>query len=163
MNVKRDITVAALALSLIAGVAMATTTESETQPVGQGPGYGMMNGQGQQKGFGGQGMRGKRLQGGDQECWRANGGPGMGKKAMMGRGHRQMMMNPEMREKRDAFLDATKDLRKEMMEKRFAYKEAQRNPEVTVGQLQKQEKELYELRTQIQAKRAEFFTVEKAE
>lgn len=163
MNVKRDISVAVLALSLIAGVALASTTESETQPAEQVPGYGMMDGQGPHQGFAGYGMRGKRFQNGDQECWRAKDGQRMGRKAMMGRGHHKMMMNPEMREKRDAFLDATKDLRKEMMEKRFAYREAKRNPDMTIGQLQEQEKELYELRKQIQTKRAEFFTVEKAE
>ena len=161
-----NIAAAVVALSLVAGVALATTAENDSQLVpGGGPCYGMMNGQGFHHGFGGPGMYGKAKRGGNQGCWKGNDGSQMGPKGMMGKGYgrRGMMMNPEMREKRDAFLDATKELRKEMMERRFAYREAQRNSDITIGELQKQEKEIYALREQIQSKRAEFFKIEKAE
>jgi len=164
MKVKTTITAAALALSLVAGTALAAaTTDAETTMPGNGPGYGMMNGQGPHHGMGGPGWHGKGLRGGNQDCWKGKGGQGMGQNKMMGMMgagpgmQRGSMMNPEMKEKRNAFLDSTKDLRKNIHEKRFAYMEAQRNPDLTVGELQKQEKELFALRQQMMEKRQAFF------
>ncbi len=161
MKFRRDITAAALALSLVAGVALASTSEIQVPMPGNGQGYGMMNGQGAgYRGFAGPGMRAMGMRGGNQDCWNGNGGPGMGMKGMRRGGpgmHHGAMMNPEMRQKQYAFLDATKDLRKKMHDKRFAYMEAQRNPDLTQGELQKQEQELYTLRQEIQSKRLEFF------
>ncbi len=161
MKLRRDITAAALALSLVAGVALASTSDTVNQMPGNGQGYGMMNGQGAGSyGLGGPGMRAMGMRGGNQDCWNRNGGPGMGMKSMRRGGpgmHHGAMMNPEMRQKQYAFLDATKDLRKKMHDKRFAYIEAQRNPNLTQGELQKQEQELYTLRQEIQNKRLEFF------
>lgn len=168
MTFKRNITATALALSLVAGVALAATSNTDSQSPGNGQGYGMMKGQGAHHGFGGSSWHGKGMRGGaNQDCWNGNGGPGMGQKGMKRGGsgmmHRGAMMNPEMQEKRDAFLSATVDLRKEMHDKRFAYREAMRNPALTVGELQKQEKELYTLRQQMQSKRLEFFKAAKTE
>ncbi len=167
MKLKRNITATALALSLVAGVALATTSNTDSPSPGNGQGYGMMKGQGAHHGFGGSSWHGKGMRGGaNQDCWNENRGSGMGQKGMKRGGsgmQRGAMMNPEMQEKRDAFLNATVDLRKEMHDKRFAYREAKRNPALTVGELQKQEKELYVLRQQVQSKRLEFFKSEKTE
>lgn len=166
MKVAGNITAVALALSLVAGIAMAATSTEDSQVPVENPVYGMMNGQGPQNGLAGPGKRGKGMRGGNQECWQGNGGPGQGQNAMMRGGHgknRGAMMNPEMREKRDAFLDATVDLRKEMHDKRFAYREAKRNPDLTLGELQKMENAMYSLRQELKAKRVEFFKVQKAE
>ena len=163
MKLRRDITAAALALSLVAGVALASSSDTQVQMLGNGQGYGMMNGQGAgHRGFAGPGMRAMGMRGGSQDCWNGNGGSGMGMgmKGMRHGGsgmHHGAMMNPEMRQQQYAFLDATKDLRKQMHDKRFAYMEAQRNQDITQGELQKQEQELYTLRQEIQSKRLEFF------
>jgi len=163
MKVKSTITAAALALSLVAGTALAATTDTETTMPGNGPGYGMMNGQGSYQGMSGAGWHGKGMWGGSQDCSKGMSSQGMGRHGMMGMMgggagmQRGAMMNPEIKEKLNTFLDSTKDLRKSIMEKRFAYMEAQRNPDLTVGELQKQEKELFELRQQVMEKRQAFF------
>lgn len=169
MKLKRNITAAALALSLVAGVALATTSNTDTPSVpGNSPGYGMMNGQGPHHGFGGAGWHGKGMRGnGNKECWKGNGGPGsgMGQKGMMRGGpgmSRGAGMNPEMQEKRNAFMEATKDLRKELHDKQFAYVEAQRNPDLTLGELQTQGNELYTLRQELRSKRQEMMQTQKA-
>jgi hypothetical protein len=144
MKVRQNITVAAMALTLLAGVALATA--ADTKPVDaqqRGPGYGMMNG--------------------DHGCSMANGGQRMGRHGMMGKGpgmRHGAAMNPEMREKRNQFLDATVELRKKINDKEFAYKEAQRNTELTLGELQKQADELFALRQQLKTKRQSYFVNE---
>lgn len=162
MKLKKNITAAALALSLIAGIAFAATSGTETTSEAvTAPGYGMMKGQGPH--------HGKMMRGNcNQECSKGNGGPGrdMGQKGMMRGGpgmSRGAGMNPEMQEKRNAFLDATKDLRKELNDKQFAYGEAKRNPDLTLGELQKQGNELYTLRQELRNKRLEMFKTPKAE
>jgi len=150
-----------MALSLIAGVALATTPTPEPETT-TGPGYGMMRGQGTMNGQGGQ-MRSKGMRGGqNQDCLMNGGGQRMGSKGMM-HGKRGMhnggkMMNPEMAEKRDKFLDSTVELRKQLHDKQFAYKEATRNPAMTQGELKNQQKELYTMRQELQTKRQAFFT-----
>jgi len=172
MKLKRNITAAALALSLVAGVALATTSNTDiSRGPGTGQGYGMMNGQGAgmmngqgfHHDFGGAGWHGKGMRGnGNQNCWNGNGrrGNSMGQKGMMQGGpgmFRGAAMNPEMQEKRNAFMEATKDLRKELHNKQFAFVEAQRNPDLTQGEVQKQGNELYTLRQELRKKRQEMF------
>jgi len=158
MKLKRNITAAVLALSLVAGVALATTA-TDTPQTATGPGYGMMNGQGPQYGAN---MRGKGMMRGNwQGCAMNNGGPGMGKMMMQGgpgMHHGGAMMNPELVEKRNQFLDATVELRKQIHDKQFSYMEARRNPSTTQGELRTQEKELYTMRQELQSKRQAIFT-----
>jgi hypothetical protein len=155
MKLKRNITAAALALSLVAGVALAATTTTTDTQATTGPGYGMMKGQGMMNG---QGM----MRGNGPGCAMMNNcGHGMGKMMMQGRRgmhHGGAMMNPELVQKRNQFLDATADLRKQIHDKQFSYMEAIRNPSTTQGELQTQEKELYTMRQELQAKRQAIFT-----
>ncbi len=55
-------------------------------------------------------------------------------------------------EQRQQYLDSTVALRKEMQNKRFELNEAQRNPKTTAEQLGTLEKELIDIRTQLNAK-----------
>jgi len=66
----------------------------------------------------------------------------MGCRGMMGR---QIMkrMTPQQRKK---FLDDTVDLRRQMVTKRFDFREALRNPETTPAELAKIERQMLELR-----------------
>lgn len=161
MKLKRNITATALALSLVAGVALAATTNTDTRGPGNGSGYGMMNGQGPHHGFGGAGWHGKGMRGNNQDCLNGNGGSGrgMGQKGMF----RGAGMSPENQESRNAFMEATKDLRKQLHDKQFAFVEAQRNPALTQGELQKQGDELYTLRQELRNKRQEMFKTQSAE
>jgi len=89
-------------------------------------------------------------------------GPGMMGMGMMGMGGPWMtghhgpgcMMGPGAMatfspEQRQTFLDQTTDLRRQMMEKRFAYMEALRNPKTTPDDLAVLEKEIIDLRAKI--------------
>lgn len=159
MNVKKQIAATAMALSLVAGVALAATTTTPDPQTAAGPGYGIMGGPGMMKGRG-------MMWDNNQDCFRNNGGPGMGM------GHRGIMqgrhgmngcgaiLSPEMTEKRNKFLDATVELRKQIHDKQFAYREATRNPAMTQGELQAQEKELYTMRQELQSKRQAAFAAE---
>jgi len=150
MNVKQNITVAALALSLVAGVAMATTGNTDQDDFRRGPEYGMMDSQGphyQMRGFGGFG----------KGCGEQRGGRGMmGRSGGFG-GHHGAMMNPEMRKKHNQFLDATKEIRKEVHDKQFALREARRDMSLTQGDLQKQQDDIFALRQQLRTQRQEIF------
>lgn len=170
MKVKQNLTIAAMALTLVTGVALATAADTTATGSQRGPGYGMMmHGQGPHHGARGNGGCGKSMKGmmnGNQDCGMANCGQRMGRKGMMGGGpgmHHGATMNPEMREKRNQFLDSTVELRKQMHDKRFAYMEAQRNPDLTQGELQKQADELFALRQQLQTKRQAIFATETKE
>lgn len=55
-------------------------------------------------------------------------------------------------EQRQQFLDATVDLRKQMNAKQFELREARRNPSTTPDQLGTLQKELIDLRTQLDTK-----------
>ena len=66
----------------------------------------------------------------------------MGCKGMMGRALMQRMSD----EQRAKFLNDTVDLRRQMVVKRFDYREALRNPETTPEDLAKIEKDMLELR-----------------
>jgi len=52
-------------------------------------------------------------------------------------------------EQYDAFMDATKELRKKMHSLRFEYGEMMRDPKTTMGDLRKKEREMFELQQQI--------------
>ncbi len=121
-----------LAFGLLTGTAIAQTGTASTQTHhgammnGQMMGPGMMNGQ----------MMGPGMM-------------GMGCNGMMGGGMMMQKMSPEQRQK---FMNQTHALRKQMMEKRFAYMEAMRNPTTTPQDLAKIEKEMLQLRTQMMDK-----------
>lgn len=177
MKIKTNITTAAMALSLIAGVALATaatTPTTDTPPVTNGQGYGMMNGQGFGNGMGmgqengqgrhhrgnayGKGMRGHN----GQNCFQNNRSWGMGQQQGMMQGRRGMhgggaMMNPELVEKRNQFLDSTAELRKQLHDKHFSYREALRNPAMTQGELDAKQKEIYTMHQELQTKRLAAF------
>ncbi len=169
---KLTILATVLALSLVAGTAFAHQMHAtaEGDQIWQG-GPGMMMGKGAgMKGPGrqGQGMMGMHGTGMGMMGMHGNGMGMMGKtgQCMMGRGMHGAgmmggphgMMDPAQVEKRDAFLDATKELRKNIHDKRFAYMEASRNPVETVGSLREKGKELGALQQELQTKKKEFLT-----
>ncbi len=118
-----------LALGLFAGIAVAQPAAG--QQMGDMMGGGMMNG----------GMMGGGMMSG-RSTW------GMGCNGMMG-GAMMSQMSPGQQQE---FMNQTVDLRKKMMEKRFAYMEAMRNPETTPQDLAKIEKEMLQLRTEMMDK-----------
>ncbi len=115
-----------LTVGLFAGSAIAQPGNNNQQNMG-----GMMNG-----GM----MNGGRM--GNQGTW------GMGCNGMMG-GVMMSQMSPGQQQE---FMNQTIDLRKKMMEKRFSYMEAMRNPETTPQDLAKIEKEMLQLRTEMMDK-----------
>ena len=131
-----------LAIGLIAGTVIAQseteTIQSPQQMRGKMMGGGMM---GMQEGQGMMGSGGMGMMGG-QDDW------GMGCKGMMG-GAMMSQMSPGQRQE---FMNQTVDLRKQMMEKRFAYMEAMRNPDTTPQDLANIEKSMLELRSQMMDK-----------
>ncbi len=155
MKLTKKIAVSVLALSMVSGGAWAVTASDDAAlEAEQSNEYQITDFQDSGYG-GGAGWHRKGMRGNQGDCGAMEqGGRGHHKKmgAMSGM-HRNAKMTPEMREKLNAFLDATKDIRKELNDKRFAYREAKRNPDITVGELQKQQDELYSLRQQIKAER----------
>ncbi len=127
-----------LAFGLLAGTAIAQTGTASASPQthhnammnGQMMGPGMMNGPMMGPGM----MNGKMM------------GPGM-----MGMGCNGMMWNMTPQQRQE-FMNQTRALRKQMMEKRFDYMEAMRNPATTPQDLAKIEKEMLELRAQMMDK-----------
>lgn len=131
-----------LALGLIAGTSVALA-ETGTPDAGQQQMHGNM--------MRGDRMRGNMMGGGmmmgpgmmtGQENW------SMGCNGMMG----GMMMNQMSHGQQQKFLNQTTDLRKQMMEKRFNYMEAMRNPDITPQDLAEIEKEMLELRSKMMDK-----------
>lgn len=161
MKLKRNIGAVAVALSLVAGVAFAANGGNGMIGSGGGPGYGMMYGQGPHSG---QYKQGRGMRGWGCACFIDGYGPGMGKRGGMGpgfgRGRGAGVNDPALFEKRNRFLDATVELRKKIHEKKFSYREACRNPAITLGELQTREKELLTMRQQLQTERQKFFTAE---
>ena len=144
---KQTIITTTLALSLIAGTALAHSVNSPAAGDQAQWRYGMMgmHGGGMMGTYGGVGMYG--------QC-RTNQvehGPGM----MNGF---QSMMDPGFVEQRDTFLKTTVDLRKKIHDKMYEYAEATRNPDETVGSLREKEKEIYSLRQELVSKRQKIFT-----
>ena len=132
-----------LVFGLLAGTAIAQTGTASASPQthhnammnGQMMGPGMMNGQ-----MMGPGMMVKHHGGGIM---------GMGCNGMMGGGMMMQKMSPEQRQE---FMNQTTELRRQMMEKRFSYMEAMRNPATTPQDLAKIEKEMLQLRIQMMDK-----------
>ena len=132
---------------------------------GYGMGPGMMGGGGMGPGMrGGYGM-GRGMMGGYGMGHGMMGGYGMGPGMMRGygMGHRgaygrgyggRSGTSPEVYQK---FMDETASLRKKIHDKKFIYFEAARNPKTTRENLFKMEKELYELRQQLQENAWEAF------
>lgn len=144
-KMKTTVIASMLAIGLIAGTAIGqtgtdTTTQQQQQMRGNMMGGGMM-GPGMGGGMMGRGMMGGGMMGG-QGNW------GMGCNGMMG----GMMMNQMSPEQQQGFMNQTTDLRKQMMEKRFAYMEAMRNPDTTPQDLAKIEKEMLDLRSKMMDK-----------
>lgn len=129
-----------LVLGLLAGPAFAQTsgTTQPRQHMGGGMQSGMMGMQG-----GMMGMQGQGMMGGNQGNW-----DGMGCNGMMG----GAMMNQMTPGQQQDFMNQTTELRKEMMELRFAYGEAMRNPATTPKDLANIEKNMLELRIKMMGK-----------
>ena len=135
---KKIVITSILALGLLAGPAFAQT--SDTKQPQQMMGGNMMGG-GMQGGM--MGMRGQGMMGGNQGNW-----GGMGCNGMMG----GAMMNQMTPGQQQAFMNQTTELRQEMMELRFAYGEAMRNPATNPKDLAKIEKKMLELRIKMMDK-----------
>ncbi len=148
MKLKRNIAAVAMALSLVAGTAFATGHYGPKATTC--PGFGMK----------GQGMMGDKR----HCCFRKGDVCGMWSKGMKhgkrGMHHGRAMMNPEMLEKRNQFLDATVELRKQLHDKKFAHREATRDPAMTQGELRAQEKEIYTMHKKLKIKYQETFTAQ---
>jgi hypothetical protein len=88
-------------------------------------------------------MQGQGMMGGNQGNW-----DGMGCNGMMG----GAMMNKMTPGQQQDFMNQTTELRKEMMDLRFAYGEAMRNPATTPKDLANIEKNMLELRIKMMGK-----------
>lgn len=132
--------------------APSAATQNPAAPMGPGMmggmGMGMMGQDGMGMGMMGQGGMGM-MGGKGMGCGMMGDGMGMG---MMGPG---MMgtMTPEAQQK---YLDATKELRKKLHDKRFEYAEAARNPKANKADLLKKKKEMWDLQQKIHEKAWEF-------
>ncbi len=93
---------------------------------------------------GGGGMMGGMV-GGYQGGYRGNWWGNMGRGGMMG----GAMMNRMTPDQQKNFMNQTTELRKQMMELRFAYRDAMRKHNTTPGDLAKIEKKMIELRTKM--------------
>lgn len=160
---KKVILATVLTLSMAVGVSMAQTDTSAPQDQNSQPsqgmmmpynmmgqGYGMMNGQ--RMGRQGCGMMGGKamMMQGRRGCMNMM-GKGMGS-GMMG-GGMMTNMSPENQQK---FMDASKDLRKEMYMMRFTHMEAMRNPKTSLDDLANMEQKMLDLRKQIMKKAEQF-------
>ena len=140
MGLKTTVIVSMLTVGLITGNGIAQTETDTTTPQQQQMRGNMMGG-----GMMGPGMMYGGMMGGQggQGTW------GMGCNGMMGPG---MMMNQMSPGQQQDFMNQTTDLRKQMMEKRFAYMEAMRNSDTTPQDLIKIEKEMLDLRSKMMDK-----------
>ncbi len=143
-EIKATVITAILAIGLMAGTAIAqaetdTSTNTQQQPMSGN----MMNG-----GMKGGMMQGNMMQGGgmmDGNMMGQQNGGGMGCNGMMG----GMMMNKMTPGQQQEFMNQTVELRKQMMEQRFSYMEAARNPDTSPEDLAKIEKGMLDLRTKM--------------
>ncbi len=136
-EMKTIVIVSILAIGLFAVHAFAqnnNNTQSQQQMYGNRMHGGMM--------MGGGGMHGGMM-GGNQGQW-----GGMGCNGMMG----GSMMNQMTPGQQQTFMNQTTELRKQMMELRFSYMEAMRNPDTSPGDLARIEKQMLELRTKMMGK-----------
>jgi len=141
------------AVTLAIGFAYVIDADAQCSLMGGG-GCGMSSG-GYKCGCGMSGKGAMKGACGNAGCMCGSGCPGAGCKcrAMSGIGGQMMgghaaspgMANPMMK----VFLDETKDLRKELMLKRFDYSEAERDFDVPIEDLMKMEKEIRMLQMKI--------------
>lgn len=153
MGMKTTVLASVLALTLAAGNGMAQSETDSTAPQQQVGGK-MMHGD---KGMmhGGKGkmgmMHGKK--GMMQDCMSMKRGHGgMGHMKMM----EQRMMKGMSADNQQKFMDATKEMRKEMHMMRFEHKEAMRNPETTLGDLTTMEQKMLDIRKEMMEKTKAF-------
>ena len=162
----KTITASIMTIGFLAGIALAhtsgaTLTKQKTHSynvMGHGgmyqgnmnPGGGMYQENMQQGGMkndgggimgGGGGVMGGMI-GGYQRGYRGNWWGNMGCSGMMG----GTMMNRMTPDRQKKFMNHTTKLRKQMIELRFAYRDAMRNPDTTPGDLAKIEKKMIKLR-----------------
>ncbi|TKB11353.1 hypothetical protein [Desulforhopalus sp. IMCC35007] len=144
-EIKKIAIASILVLGLFAGPAFAHTSDTKLprqQMGGNMMGGGMQSGMmGMQGGM--MGMQGQGMMGGNQGDW-----DGMGCNGMMG----GTMMNKMTPGQQQDFMNQTTELRKEMMELRFAYGEAMRNPATSPKDLANIEKNMLELRIKMMGK-----------
>ena len=145
MGIKTTAIASVLTLALMSGTAMAQaehhTDSAPQQEMGgkkmQGKDQGMMGGKGMM-------MQGR------MGCMKMMGeGMGMG---MMGGG----MMQHMSAENQQKFMDATKEMRKEMHMKRFEHMEAMRNPKTTMQELSAMEQKMLDSRQEMMKKAKTF-------
>lgn len=122
-ELKKTVIVSILALGLLAGPAFAQNANTTQQ---QQMNNNMMGG----------GMMG-------QGKWN-----NMGCNGMMG----GSMMNQMTPNQQQSFMDATTELRQKMIDLRFAYREAMRNPNTNPKELAKIEKQMLDIRSQMMGK-----------
>ncbi|MBW1635093.1 MAG: hypothetical protein JRC87_05570 [Deltaproteobacteria bacterium] len=139
-DIKKNVIASVMVLGLLAAPVFAHNSGTTQQP-GQQMQGGMMGG-GMQQGGGtmNRGMMGSGMMGGKQGNW-----SGMGCNGMMG----GAMMNQMTPGQQQTYMDQTSDLRKQMMDLRFDYRDAMRNPKTTPQELAKIEKQMLELRSQM--------------
>lgn len=138
-ELKKTVIVSILAFGLLTGPAFAqnaNTIQPQQQVNNNMMGGGMM-GQGMQGG----GMMGRGMMG--QGNWN-----NMGCNGMMG----GAMMNQMTPNQQQSFMDATAVLRQKMIDLRFAYREAMRNPDTDPKDLAKIEKQMLDIRSQMISK-----------
>jgi len=150
-EMKRNMIASIMVLGFLAAPVFAQNSnppqsQQQMQPGMMGSGMqggGMQGGGMMNRGMMGSGMQGGGMMGGNQGNWN-----GMGCNGMMG----GAMMNQMTPEQQQAFMDQTTDQRKKMMDLRFDYQDAMRNPKTTPQELAKIEKQMLELRTQMMGK-----------
>lgn len=140
----RTIAASIMAMGFFAGIAFAHAdhnTPAQQQTSGQNM---MGNGGMYQGGM----MNGGMMGGGYQNGYRGNMWSGMGCNGMMG----GAMMNRMTPQQQQQFMDQTTDLRKQMMDLRFAYRDAMRNNATTPEDLAKIEKKMLDVRAKMMDK-----------
>lgn len=118
----------------------------------RGGGYGMMGGGGYGSRGGGYGMMGGGGYGSMGGGYGNGGYQGNSGYSDRGRTNQNAMTSEQNRR----FLNATVGLRRELNEKRFEYREAQRNPNTSRQQLSKLENEIDNLQAQLNRKAEEY-------
>jgi hypothetical protein len=158
MGMKTAAITSLLTLGLMAGPAIAQTETKTTAPHQQMD-ENIMNGNGQGM-MGKKMMRGKAsmgMMGGKGMMMRGN----MGSMKMMGQGTGLGMMGGGMMknmstENQHKFMNASKEMRKDMHMMRFEHMEAMRNPKTTLEDLATMEQKMLDTRKEMMKKAVEF-------
>lgn len=165
MGMKTTAITSVLALALMNGTAMAQTETGTTAPQQQmggkmmkEKGQGMMGGGMMGQGMMGQGMmQGQGMMSGKDMMMQG----GMGCMKMMGQGMGMGMMGGGMMknmsvENQQKFMDATKEMRKEMHMQHFEYMESMRNPKTSLEDLSAMEQKMLDTRKEMMKKAKAF-------